>query len=169
MCTPTHRIKLITQTQTQDTLPTHCNNPQVETRLWLKSVFVYGKTCCPDSEVSSLFPHYPSMRLIWRVGDIKVEEVKNGLEPVCTPSCVRRGWEHADPDAATGVDNENLVNYKMTNHIWESNLIQLEPVQKGGEITWEMNLNSPHFLSSIYVRDECCFAQISFLPPPSKT
>lgn len=37
MCTPTHRIKLITQTQTQDALPTRCNNPQVETRLRSKS------------------------------------------------------------------------------------------------------------------------------------
>lgn len=51
------------------------------------------------------------------MGDIKVEEVRNGLEPVCTPLCVQRSWEHADPDAATGLDNKNLVNYKMTNHI----------------------------------------------------
>lgn len=46
------------------------------------------------------------------MGDIKVEEVKNGSEPVCTPPSLRvlSTWEHGDPDAETGPDDRNLGN-----------------------------------------------------------
>lgn len=44
------------------------------------------------------------------MGDIKVEEVQNGSEPVCTPPSLRvcSTWEHGDPDAETGLDDRDL-------------------------------------------------------------
>lgn len=52
------------------------------------------------------------------MGDIKVEEVKNGLEPVYTPlPLTKHSLETADPDAETDLDNRNLVNYVIINHI----------------------------------------------------
>lgn len=44
------------------------------------------------------------------MGDIKVEEVKNGSEPVCTPPSLRvcSTWGHGDPDAETGPDDRDL-------------------------------------------------------------
>lgn len=57
------------------------------------------------------------------MGDIKVEEVKTGLGPVCVCVC---SWERADPDA------ENLINYVIVNLSKQTNVKQFKPVQQEG-------------------------------------
>lgn len=158
MHSPTYWIMLITQTQ--DTLPTLCWNPQDTSLIKIcVPVFVYmGKPAVQTPELSSLLPHYPSRRLIWRVGDIKVEEVKNGLDPVhaystsLTKCAVWLG--------ASYPKWRDLVNDIITKHIWaKSKTVQNSFKKESDHMQNEPNPSSFYFK---YIRVNYCLSQIVF-------
>lgn len=145
MCTPTHRIKLIIQTQTQDTLPTRCNNPQVETSVIKICVPVYGKTGCPDSEVSGLLPHYP-----WRGSYGEWVILKWRRLKMAWSQCVLVSDRVCRAAGRMLTQMLKLVSTMIRSQIIsKQNLIQTRRY-----ITWGINL-------SVYIRVKCCFVQIS--------
>lgn len=77
-----------TQDKANNPDPTHITTPKLMSVI--KIMFVNKKTCCPDSGSEQSAPSF-----IWRVGDMEVEEVKNGMEPAC--GALTRLWPSVQP------------------------------------------------------------------------